>query len=126
MPRRSIHRRRRAQGGCLSFAIGVLAVTALALAVAILVMNRLKPPADGVSAPDAGVVDGGFVDANDPPTDEHEMVLKVGDLGQGDEEILVLTPSPSPTIFSCTMGAGSYCAMRAYARSYSSLLAATA
>jgi len=43
MPRRSIHRRRRAQGGCLSFAIGVLAVTALALAVAILVMNRLKP-----------------------------------------------------------------------------------
>ena len=30
MPRRSIHRRRRAQGGCLSFMIGVLAVAALA------------------------------------------------------------------------------------------------
>ena len=40
MPRRTIHRRRRAQGGCLSFAIGTLAVAALALVVAIMVTNR--------------------------------------------------------------------------------------
>jgi len=43
MPRRSIHRRRRAQGGCLSFMIGVLAVAALALVVAIVFNNRMKP-----------------------------------------------------------------------------------
>ena len=46
MPRRTIHRRRRAQGGCLSFAIAALAVVALALVMAIVVTNRMKPPAD--------------------------------------------------------------------------------
>ena len=95
MPRRTIHRRRRAQGGCLSFAIGVLAVTALALVVAIIVMNRLKPPADGVV--NGTNPDGTYVDANNPPTDENEMVIRAGDLVQGEEEIVVLTPSPSPT-----------------------------
>ena len=51
MPRRTIHRRRRAQGGCLSFAIGVLAVTALALIVAIVITDRLKPSADDLAGP---------------------------------------------------------------------------
>ena len=94
MPRRTIHRRRRAQGGCLSFAIGVLAVTALALAVAIFVTNRMKPPADSVVAPGD---DGSFVDANNPPIDDYQMVLTAGDLVQEDREIQILTPSPSPT-----------------------------
>ena len=96
MPRRSIHRRRRAQGGCLSFAIGVLTVTALALVVAIIITNRLKPPADGVVAPGATGGDG-FVDANNPPVEDYQMVLTAGDLVQEDREIVVLTPSPSPT-----------------------------
>ena len=97
MPRRTIHRRRRAQGGCLSFAIAALAVVALALVVAIVVTNRLKPPADNVGGAVAGNPDGKFVDANNPPVEDNEMVLTAGQLGQGDEEIVVLTPSPSPS-----------------------------
>lgn len=92
MPRRTIHRRRRAQGGCLTFAIGVLAVAALALVVAILVTNRMKPPADSVVVAN---VDGDDVDAN--TTQNQDMVLTAGELAQGDEVIQVLTPSPSPT-----------------------------
>ena len=95
MPRRTIHRRRRAQGGCLSFAIGVLAVTALALVVAIFVTTRIKPPGDGVAGQGTGATDGSFVDANNPSAEDHEMVLTAGELVQG--EIRVLTPSPSPT-----------------------------
>ena len=54
MPRRTIHRRRRAQGGCLSFAIAALTVVALALVMAIVVTNRLKSPADNVGVQVAG------------------------------------------------------------------------
>lgn len=96
MPRRSIHRRRRAQGGCLSFAIGVLAVVALALVVAIVVNNRLKPVRGRVANPAAG--NDGYVDANNLPVDDHEMVLTAGDVVQGDGSIKVLTPSPTPTL----------------------------
>ena len=96
MPRRTIHRRRRAQGGCLSFAIAALAVVALALVVAIVVTNRLKPPADNVGGAAAGNPDGIFVDANNPPVEDNEMVLTAGQLGQGNGEIVVLTPSPTP------------------------------
>jgi hypothetical protein len=97
MPRRTIHRRRRAQGGCLSFAIAALAVVALALVMAIIVTNRLKPGADKVGGPATGNPDGKFVDANNPPVQDHEMVLTAGQLGQEAEEIVVLTPSPSPS-----------------------------
>ena len=98
MPRRTIHRRRRAQGGCLSFAIAALAVVAVALVVAIVVTNRLKPRADRVGGPATGVPGGSYVDANNPPVQDHEMVLTAGQLGQEDgQEIVVLTPSPSPT-----------------------------
>jgi len=98
MPRRTIHRRRRAQGGCLSFAIAALAVVALALVMAIVVTNRMKPPADRVGGPVAGNPGGSFVDAKNPPVEDHEMVLTAGQLDQGSgEEIVVLTPSPSPT-----------------------------
>ena len=62
MPRRTIHRRRRAQGGCLSFAIAALAVVAVALVVAIVVTDRLKPRADRVSGPVTGVPGGSYVD----------------------------------------------------------------
>ena len=41
MSRRSFHRRRRAQGGCLSFVIGLLAVAALALVAALVITSRL-------------------------------------------------------------------------------------
>ena len=93
MPRRTIHRRRRAQGGCLTFAIGVLAVAALALAVAIVVTGRMKPPADVVVAD----VDGTPVDANATSGDNQDMVLTAGELTRDGGEIRVLTPSPSPT-----------------------------
>ena len=96
MPRRTIHRRRRAQGGCLSFAIGALVVAALALVMAIVVTNRLKPNADKLGPQAPGGADGRFVDANNPPVDEHEMVLTAGQL-DGDGKIAVLTPSPSPS-----------------------------
>ena len=96
MPRRTIHRRRRAQGGCLSFAIAALTVVALALVMAIVVTNRLKSPADHVGVQVAGNRDGSFVDANNPPVEDHEMVLTAGQLGQGNGEIVVLTPSPTP------------------------------
>lgn len=94
MPRRTLHRRRRAQGGCLSFAIGVLAVTALALVVAILISDRLKP-ADRAGA-GSGLSGGDFVDANDPSASGYEMVLTAGERVQGEGNIRVLTPSPTP------------------------------
>ncbi len=96
MPRRSIHRRRRAQGGCLSFAIGVLAVAALVLAVAIVVNHRARPAGAPVVIPDDGK--GGYVDANNLPAEDHQMVLTAGDVVQGDGSIQVLTPSPTPTL----------------------------
>ena len=96
MPRRSIHRRRRAQGGCLSFMIGVLAVAALALVVAIVVTNRLKPEGSRIVKPD--VATDGYVDANNPPAEDNDMVLTAGDVVQGDGSIQVLTPSPTPTL----------------------------
>lgn len=99
MSRRSIHRRRRAQGGCLSFAIGMLSVMALALVVAIVITGRIKPSVDGnaVSGPNS-TDDGHYVDANNPPVEDYEMVLQAGDIVQGNEEIHVLTPSPTPTL----------------------------
>ena len=96
MPRRSIHRRRRAQGGCLSFMIGVLAVAALALVVAIVVTNRLKPEGSRIVKPD--VATDGYVDANNPPAEDNDMVLTAGDVVQGDGSIQVLTPSPTPSL----------------------------
>ena len=48
MSRRTMHRRQRAQGGCLTFSIGVLTVMALALVMAIVITERMKPPADSV------------------------------------------------------------------------------
>ena len=94
MPRRTIHRRLRAQGGCLSFAIGVLTLAALALVVAIVVTSRLKPEGDDITKP--AVNGGSYVDVNEPSDEDHQMVVVAGDLvGEGD--IKVLTPSPSPT-----------------------------
>lgn len=94
MPRRTIHRRRRAQGGCLSFAIAVLTVAALALVVAIVITGRMKQKGDDAAKP--APTGGSYVDVNDPSDDSHDMVVVAGDLvGEGD--IKVLTPSPSPS-----------------------------
>lgn len=98
MPRRTIHRRRRAQGGCLSFAIGTLAVAALALVVAIMVTNRLRPSGDNVAAPGPTPTGGSYVDVNNLPVEDNQLVLTAGDLfSDGDNSVPVLTPSPSPT-----------------------------
>ena len=76
MPRRSI-RRRRAQGGCLSRAIAVLAVAALVLAGAIVVTNRLgprnAPPAEQIADASAATAD---------PGDGSQLVLKADTYGQ--------------------------------------------
>lgn len=95
MPRRSIHRRRRAQGGCLSFAIGVLAVAALSLAAAIVITDRIKPAADDLVAQIAEP-DDGYVDASEAEVEDYQMVLTAGDFIQNGD-IQVLTPSPTPS-----------------------------
>ena len=97
MSRRSIHRRRRAQGGCLSFAIGMLAVAALALVAAIYITDRIAPSRERSARRDAGGSDAGYVDVNNPPADERDLVLTAKDFHMEDEEVVVLTPSPTPS-----------------------------
>ena len=98
MSRRSFHRRRRAQGGCLSFAIGFLAVAALALAAALLITNRLEAARPNAALPSATPTDGGIV-VGPAITNGIEMVLTADSFQQAEEDgtIPVLTPSPSPT-----------------------------
>ena len=103
MSRRSLHRRRRAQGGCLSFAIGLLAVAALALVAALFITSRTGWSLPGMRATDAataapsddgaqgtGIVPGatGF---------ELDMVLNADSFQQDGGKIPVLTPSPTPS-----------------------------
>ena len=86
MPRRTIHRRRRAQGGCLSFAIAVLTLAALALVVAIVITGRLKQNGDDITKP---VPTGGsYVDVNDPSDDSHDMVV----VAEGADAVAVADP----------------------------------
>ncbi|MDO4866251.1 MAG: peptidoglycan-binding protein [Clostridia bacterium] len=97
MPRRTLHRRMRAQGGCLSFVIGVLALAALALVAAIVITNRMGPTRDGQLPQATAGQDSGYVDANDPPVDEHQLVLTAGSFVESGGNIQVLTPSPTPS-----------------------------
>lgn len=92
MPRRSVRTRRRSFG-CLSFAIGALAVAALALICAIVISDELAP-----SRRDAPVQadEGRFVDVNNLP--ESQMVLKAATFS--DEYLpsdATPMPAPSPT-----------------------------
>ncbi len=96
MSRRSIHRRRRAQGGCLSFAIGMLVVAALALVAAIFITRQLSPSGEK-EAPPGGAPDGGYVDVNAPETGAHDMVLSPQDFLREGEDIPILTPAPTPS-----------------------------
>ena len=96
MSRRTMHRRQRAQGGCLTFSIGVLTVMALALVMAIVITERMKPPADSVNT-QAAEPQSGYVDAKNPPLDDYQLVLNGGELLQDGGEIQVLTPSPTPS-----------------------------
>ena len=99
MPKISI-RRRRAQGGCLTFAIGVLAVTALALIAAIVITSR---PGGGQS-PAPGDIGGSgqYVDINDPSS-QRELVLKADNYtGAPDAKptaipAATVAPTPQPT-----------------------------
>ena len=92
MSRRSLHRRRRAQGGCLSWAIGLLAVAALALVAALLITSRMGPPAK--PAEPVVTLD---PDAAPAATGGLEMVLTADSFEGEGGQIPVLTPSPSPT-----------------------------
>lgn len=96
MSRRSFHRRRRAQGGCLSFAIGLLAVAALALAVALVITDRLDYSHQSAVRSALTEVDGP-VEPGSAADEGLEMVLTADSFQQGGAEIPVLTPSPSPT-----------------------------
>ena len=97
MSRRTIHRRRRAQGGCLSYSIGTLFVVALALVVTIIITNRLPSKKDPTEPQGINATDGGFVDVNHLTGNEQDMVLTAQDFQQDDREITVLTPPPSPS-----------------------------
>ena len=93
MSRRSLHRRQRAQGGCLSWAIGLLVVAALALVVALLITSRM-----GSAKPNAKPVQTVDPSATPAATDGLVMVLTADSFqDEGGEPIPVLTPSPSPT-----------------------------
>ena len=94
MSRRSFHRRRRAQGGCLSFVIVLLVVAALALAAAIFITRRMeanRPAPQPSPSPEA------TADANPGDGFGLEMVLTADSFQEEGKEIPVLTPSPSPT-----------------------------
>ena len=94
MSRRSFHRRRRAQGGCLSFVIGLLVVAALALVAAIFITRRMEAnrpapePSPTPAAEATASATGGF---------GLEMVLTADSFQEEGKQIPVLTPSPSPT-----------------------------
>lgn len=97
MSRRSLHRRQRAQGGCLSWAIGLLAVAALALVAAIFITSRMPAPKPDVVAPAATADDG--VPAETVAPGGLGMVLTADSfLEDGGGVIPVLTPSPTPTL----------------------------
>ena len=94
MSRRSFHRRRRAQGGCLTFVIVLLVVAALALAAAIFITRRMeanRPAPQPSPSPEV------TADATPGAGFGLEMVLTADSFQEEGKEIPVLTPSPSPT-----------------------------
>ena len=101
MPKVSVRRRRRAQGGCLTFAIAALSIAAVALIAAIVISRRLPASPAPVDAP--APTAGQYVDAGDPDTDDaHRLVLKA-DSYNGDAAPAVTaqagptaTPEPTP------------------------------
>ena len=97
MPRRSVRSRRRALGGFLSFAIGLLVVAAAVLVCAIVFTNRFKPAATDAAVQEVRDTTGdNYVDVNDLP--ESELVLKSDTFS---EEYLpgnaAETPTPEPS-----------------------------
>ncbi len=97
MSRRSIHRRRRAQGGCLSLAIGILVVAALALVAAIILSRQLSLSRDKDVLQGGGATDSGYVDVNNLDAGAHDMVLSPREFLREGEDIPVLTPAPTPS-----------------------------
>ena len=97
MPRRSFHRRRRAQGGCLTFLIAVVAVAALALAAAIAITGRLRARDADVTAQATLPADGVYVDAKNPPLEDQRLVLTANSLSDPESAGPTPTPTPSPT-----------------------------
>ena len=108
MPSKSARRRRRGRQGFFSVMIATLAVVALVLVVAIIVTERLGPDLSRTGGTDA---EGNYVDANDPPAQEHQLVLNINSFDvtptplpgiatpapTGPGATPVPTPSPSPT-----------------------------
>ncbi len=96
MSRRSLHRRQRAQGGCLSWAIGLLAVTALALVAALIITSRLPKPKPDAVAPQATAQEA--PEGTIPPGGLGMVVTADSFQDEGGGQIPVLTPSPTPTL----------------------------
>lgn len=101
MPRIQNRRRRRAQGGCLTFAIAALTVAAIALVVAIVVTNRLDAASPKTAAPAASPGAGTYVDATDPDATDHQLVLKADSYAAHSAEATGaaapdVTPEPTP------------------------------
>jgi len=95
MPSKSVRRRRRSRQGFFSVMIATLAVVALALTAAIVITEHMKPDPDALAG---GGTDGGhFVDANDPPAQENQLVLDINSFsGTRTPAPGVATPIPTP------------------------------
>ena len=91
MPRRSVRSRRRTLGGFLSFLIGALTVSAVILAVAIVLTRRYKPAVTQPAPTDDGG-GGSYVDMKDLP--ETDLVLKADSFS---DEYLPTGPAGTPT-----------------------------
>ena len=96
MSRRSLHRRQRAQGGCLSWAIGLLAVAALALVAALIITSRLPKPKPDAVAPQATAQEA--PEGTIPPGGLGMVLTADSFQDEGGGQIPVLTPSPTPTL----------------------------
>ena len=96
MSRRSLHRRQRAQGGCLSWAIGLLAVAALALVAALIITSRLPKPKPDAVAPQATAQEA--PEGTIPPGGLGMVLTADSFQDAGGGQIPVLTPSPTPTL----------------------------
>lgn len=99
MPKRSVRQRRKHGAGCLTVLIGMLAVIAVILGVAIVVTTNIDigaPAGENIEA--APTVGGEYLDPEDPNSQkEHTLELDAGTFSTPLPGAVVNTPTPSPT-----------------------------
>lgn len=98
MPRNTVRRRRRAQGGCLTFVIAALTVAAVVLIATIAIRSRWGGGPKAPDAPDATPNPGRYVDAGDPDVgDENRLVLKADTYDETRDAPNAAKPTPDAT-----------------------------